>query len=121
MSNNYFYIPFIGETPYTSQSFCLFLLVLSWAGMKCLNIFIFPFLAILSLGRIGEVNKAMGITGIFYLLFSYISILLQIQNNNEIYKIYEDSYKEFNKDFQFKKKIINKDDNDQSQPLLDKK
>ena len=122
MSNNYFYIPFIGETSYTSQSFCLFLLVLSWAGMKSLNIFIFPCLAILSLGRIGEVNKAMGITGIFYLLFSYTSILLQIDNNdnNEIYKIYQKSFYEFSNDFRFKEKIKKDDKDPMYKPLIDK-
>ena len=41
ISNDYFYIPIIGETSFTSQSFCIFLLVFSWLGMKSLNIFIF--------------------------------------------------------------------------------
>jgi len=75
ISNDYFYIPLIGETNFTSQSFCLFLLVLSWVGMKSINIFIFPIIALLALGRIGAVNKAMGIVGIFYLLFSYASLI----------------------------------------------
>ena len=119
-SNEYYYIPLIGETSFTSQSLCLFLLVLSWVGMKSINIFIIPLLVLLSLGRVGEVNKAMGIVGIFYLLFAYVSILLQIIDNKEIQKLYKTSFKEFSNDFQFKQ-TVNGDNNANYVPLIEHK
>ena len=119
ISNDYFYIPIIGETNFTPQSFCLFLLVLSWVGMKSLNIFIFPIIALLALGRIGEVNKAMGIVGIFYLLFSYTSLVIQFSDNKSIHKIYKNSFNEFSNDFQFKENAHEKTDSNYS-PLLNK-
>ena len=117
ISNDYFYIPLIGETSFTSQSFCLFLLILSWVGMKSINIFIFPIIALLALGRIGEVNKAMGIIGIFYLLFSYISLIIQFSDNKSIHKIYKNSFNELSKDFQFKEDAHEKTDSNYM-PLL---
>ena len=118
ISNDYFYIPIIGETSFTSQSFCIFLLVFSWLGMKSLNIFIFPILALLTLGRIGEVNKAMGIVGLFYLMFAYISIFLQLSDNKKIKQLYKISLGEFTSDFQFDK---NPDENNSQnyESLLD--
>ena len=116
ISNDYFYIPIIGETSFTSQSFCIFLLVFSWLGMKSLNIFIFPILALLTLGRIGEVNKAMGIAGLFYLMFAYTSIFLQLSDNKKIKQLYKISFIEFSRDLQFYK---NPDENnDQNYELL---
>ena len=111
-SNNYFYIPIIGETSYSPQSFCLILLIISWAGMKSLNIFIFPLIAILSLGRIGEVNKAMGKVGILYLLLAYVSIVLQVIGNTFIKKLYSDSMNEIKKDFYFNDTDANNNNND---------
>lgn len=100
-SNEYFYIPLYGETSYSSQSLCVILLVISWAGMKSLNIFIIPLIAILSVGRIGEVNKAMGKVGIIYLLLAYVSIIFQFYGNNFIKKLYAISIKEMKNDFYF--------------------
>ena len=117
VSNEYFRIPLIGETSFTSQSLCLFLLVLSWVGMKSLNIFIFPIIALFALGRIGEVNKAMGIAGIFYLLFSYTSLVIQFSDNTSIHKIYKNSFSEFSNDFQFKENPKEKSDSNYA-PLL---
>ena len=105
ISNDYFYIPIYGETSFSYQAFFIFLLVLSWVGMKSINIFIFPLLALLALGRIGEVNKAMGIVGLFYLLFSYTSIYLQFSGNKTINKIYKNSLSEFSSDFKFKENL----------------
>lgn len=110
ISNDYFYIPIYGETSFSSQSFCIFLLVLSWIGMKSLNIFIFPLLAIFSLGRIGEVNKAMGITGLFYLLFAYTSLILQISGNEKIIEQYKMSLVELSNDFKFQQNSGGVDD-----------
>ena len=118
ISNEYFYIPIIGEIPFTSQSLCLFFLILSYAGMKSLNIFIFPLLILLSLGRIGVVNKAMGYVGLFYLLFAYISIFLQIIHNNEIIKIYKTSFSEISNDFKFKGNNNQEDNNEINEHLL---
>lgn len=103
ISNDYFYIPIIGETSFNSQSFCILLLVFSWLGIKSLNIFIFPILALLALARIGEVNKAMGIVGIFYLLFAYASIFLQLTDNKKIRQLYKISLSELSRDFKFNK------------------
>jgi len=118
ISNDYFYIPIIGETSFTSQSFCILLLIFSWLGIKSLNIFIFPILALLALGRIGEVNKAMGIVGIFYLLFAYSSIFLQLTDNKKIRQLYKISLSEFSRDFKINK---NSDENkfQSYEPLLD--
>ena len=80
VSNEYFYIPIIGETNYTAQSLCIILLAFSWVGIKCISIIAIPIIAFLSVGRIGEVNRAMGIVGIFYLLFAYIAIYLVFKN-----------------------------------------
>ena len=106
-SNNYYYIPFYGETSYTEQSFCIILLVFFFVGMKSINLFIFPVIAILSLVRIGEVNDAMKIVGIFYLLFAYLSIILQLYENELIKRLYNKSIHEIKKDFYF-----NEDNND---------
>ena len=118
ISNDYFYIPIIGETSFTSQSFCLFLLTFSWLGMKSLNIFIIPILALFALGRIGEVNKAMGIVGIFYLLFAYTSIFLQLSENKIINELYKKSLSEFSNDFKFDKNY-NENSSQNYEPLLD--
>ena len=88
--------------------------------MKSINIFIFPIIALLSLGRIGAVNKAMGIVGIFYLLFSYASLIIQFSDNKSIHKIYKNSFNEFSNDFQFKENMHEKTDSNYS-PLLNKK
>ena len=85
--------------------------------MKSINIFIFPIIALLALGRIGEVNKAMGIIGIFYLLFSYISLIIQFSDNKSIHKIYKNSFNELSKDFQFKEDAHEKTDSNYI-PLL---
>ena len=106
-SNNYFYIPFLGETSYTEQSCCIILLVFFFVGMKSINLFIFPVIAILSLGRIGEVNKAMKNVGIFYLLLAYISISLQLYENELVKRLINKSIHEIKKDFYF-----NEDNND---------
>ena len=86
--------------------------------MKSLNIFIFPLLILLSLGRIGVVNKAMGYVGLFYLLFAYISIFLQIVNNNEIIKIYKTSFNEISNDFKFKRNNNQEYNNEINEHLL---
>jgi len=116
ISNEYFYIPLIGKTSFTSQSFCLFLLALSWVGMKSINIFIFPFIAILAVGRIGDVNEAMGIVGIFYLLFSYISLIIQFSDSKLIHN-FQNSFNEFSHDFRFKERVHENEDSNYL-PLL---
>ena len=106
-SNNYFYIPFFGETSYTEQSFCIILLVFFFIGMKSIILFIIPVIAILSMGRFGEVDKAMKNVGIFYLLLAYISISLQLYENELVKRLINKSIHEIKKDFYF-----NEDNND---------
>ena len=57
VSNQYFYIPIIGETNYTAQSICVFFMIISWVGIKSISMFTIPAMTLLSVGRIGEVNK----------------------------------------------------------------
>lgn len=105
-SNDYLYLPIYGETSYSIQSFYIFILIISWIGMKSLNIFMIPILAILSLGRIGEVNKSMGFVGIFYLMFSFISIYIQLAIVSNInYKYY---FSNLSQDFRFDNRNNNK-------------
>ena len=100
VSNEYFYIPLIGETNYTAQSLCIVLLAISWVGIKFISMITIPIMAFLSVGRIGEVNKAMWIVGIIYLLFAYLAIFL-VFNNNKIRTKIKNSFGEFKKDFFF--------------------
>ena len=73
-------------------------------------------MALLALGRIGEVNKAMGIVGLFYLMFAYTSIFLQLSDNKKMKQLYKISFIEFSRDLQFYK---NPDENnDQNYELL---
>ena len=58
----------------------------------------------LSVGRIGEVNRAMGIAGIFYLLFAYIAIILIIRNEKIKNKI-KYTFHCFKNDFFYKNDI----------------
>lgn len=84
ISNNYFCLPLIGKTNMTGQTFCGFLIACSWLGIKSMNVIILPILAFLSMYRLGEVNKAMGKTGIVYLLCSYFSLILQFFSDNNV-------------------------------------
>ena len=84
ISNNYFYIPIYGETNFTAQTFGFCLIIVSWICIKSINLIIYPFLAFISMYRLGEVNKALGNAGICYLLCSYISLYLQFLSNNKI-------------------------------------
>ena len=100
-SNKYIKLPLYGDTNFTSQTFCTLLLVFSWMGIKAINIFIFPVVAYLSLSRIGEVNKAMGEFGTFYLLFSYISIILQIIEYQKLNRGFQNFFSEFRNEYGF--------------------
>ena len=100
-SNKYIKLPLYGDTKFTSQTFCTLLLVFSWMGIKAINIFIFPVVAYLSLSRIGEVNKAMGEFGIFYLLFSYTSIILQIADYEKLNGGFQNFFNELRNEYGF--------------------
>lgn len=80
VSNNYLYIPIYGETNFTAQTFCGLLITFA----KSLNIIIYPVLELFSLYRLGEVNKAMGNSGICYLLCAYISLILQFFSTKKV-------------------------------------
>ncbi len=99
VSNKYITIPIIGETNYTPQSLYIILMVLSWVGIKSVSMITIPVMAILSTGRIGEVNKAMGSVGVFYLLFAYIAIILQAFYNEKISTKYKKVFGGLKKDF----------------------
>ena len=83
-SNNYFYLPIYGETNFNDQTFGIVLVIFSWTCMKSLNKIIYPLMAFLSMYRLGEVNKAMGNSGIVYLLCSYVSLYLQFLSGKKI-------------------------------------
>ena len=100
-SNKYIKIPLYGDTNFTSQTFCILLLVFSWICIKTINIFIFPVVAYLSLSRIGEVNKAMGEFGTFYLLFSYTSIILQIADYEKLNGGFQNFFNELRNEYGF--------------------
>lgn len=116
ISNDYFYIPLIGETNFTAQSFCIILLVFSWTGMKIMNLFIFPIIAFLSLTRIVEVDRAMGFTGLIYLLCAYLSICFQCSSSDKMGKIWN-IYKNIPKDFP--NELLYKDNNNNNNQLYE--
>jgi len=83
-SNEYIKIPFYGETNYTTKSFCVYSLVLSYVGIKSMNKILLPISLFFILGRIDDVNKAMGKNGIFYIMFAFVSISLQVSSLKDI-------------------------------------
>ncbi len=95
ISNNYLCIPFYGETNFTGQTFCFLLIAFSFTCTKSINKVIYPVLAFFSMYRIGEVNKALGTSGICYLLCAYISLILQFFSISKI----EDKYKNYCNEF----------------------
>lgn len=113
ISNEYYFIPFIGETNFTSQSICVFLLILSWVGIRCINLILIPIVAFLSLGRIVQVDKAMRFVGVFYLLFACAAIILQIVKNEKMTQKFKTIFGNYSENFkkEFSTKEDNKDNN----------
>ena len=98
-SNEYIKIPLYGETEVTSKSFCVYSLVLSYVGIKSMNKILIPFSLFFILGRIDDVNRAMGKNGIFYIMFAFVSVSLQVSSFKNILN-------EIKEDFEYKNKNI---------------
>lgn len=73
-------IPFINIS---SQSILIFCILLSWIGMKSITGFIWIFLLILAIGRITDVDIAMGFWGVAFILCGSISLLCQLKGTNQ--------------------------------------
>lgn len=73
-------IPFINIS---SQAILIFCILLSWIGMKSITGFIWIFLLILAIGRITDVDIAMGFWGVAFILCGSISLLCQLKGTNQ--------------------------------------
>ena len=98
-SNEYIKIPLYGETKVTTKSFCVYTLVLSYVGIKSMNKILIPASLFFILGRIDDVNRAMGKNGIFYIMFAFVSMSLQVESFKKILN-------EIKEDFEYKKSNI---------------
>jgi hypothetical protein len=98
-SNEYIKIPLYGETEVTTKSFCVYSLVLSYLGIKSMNKILIPISLFFILGRIDDVNRAMGKNGIFYIMFAFTSVSLQVSSFKNILN-------EIKEDFEYKNKNI---------------
>jgi len=98
-SNEYIKIPYYGETEITTKSFCVYSLVLSYVGIKSMNKILIPISLFFILGRIDDVNRAMGKNGIFYIMFAFVSVSLQVSSFKNILN-------EIKEDFEYKKNNI---------------
>ena len=98
-SNEYIKIPLYGETEFTTKSFCIYSLVLSYLGIKSMNKILIPVSLFFILGRIDDVNRAMGKNGIFYIMFAFVSVSLQVSSFKNILN-------EIKEDFEYKNKNI---------------
>lgn len=98
-SNEYIKIPLYGETEITTKSFFVYTLVLSYVGIKSMNKILIPISLFFILGRIEDVNRAMGRNGIFYIMFAFVSISFQVSSIKNILN-------EIKEDFEYKKRNI---------------
>ena len=73
-------IPFINIS---SQVILIFCILLSWIGMKSITGFIWIFIVILSIGRITDVDVAMGFHGVAFVLCGGFSFLFQSKDTEK--------------------------------------
>lgn len=77
VGNEIWNIPFINIS---SFSFLLLIALLSWIGARCISGFLWIALIIIEISHITEINNAMGIYGALYIIFMFISLLLQMSD-----------------------------------------
>ena len=66
---------------FSPQALLLLIIVLMWLGMRSLTRYLFISFMTLTFFHISHVNDAMGFDGCIYMLFAYISFLIQTYLN----------------------------------------
>lgn len=69
---------FLGFSP---QALLLLAIIFMWVGMRCLTRYLLFALILISFFHISHVNDAMGFDGSLYILFAFLSFLIQMYLN----------------------------------------